>query len=760
MERNVRRLWERLQINRLTVIAALLISYPLLFVAAVLPTGTHDRLPACWLFLAAAVISYLAEAVGPRVALYMVNLLNWLQVGITLRFAFREVALIVLLARVLHVGALQFAAFTLGLMALHGVRAVYSSLVIYVSQRRRLPVVTRNVDLGDLRIPDAPPRLLVANHTRTMLHLDVLALAGGLAAAFTTNFVWALTGISLALMVGVLASAIMVPHARRNAHLGDKGRIVAAVRARVREYRPEVMLYFSGSSDAVYQLNMWLSTLARLNRPAVIIMRERAVVPLVSQTSLPVVCIDSAIDLMNCSLPSVRVALFPANTGKNIHQLRISGVAHVFIGHGDSDKTASFNPYTKVYDQVWVAGKAGRDRYLRAQVGVRDEDIVEVGRPQLAEIRPGAGDRADPILTVLYAPTWEGWIGDDPYQTSLVSMGLRIIRALTEEVRGIRVLYKPHPLTGTRDRRATDAHDSIVAAIEEANLRREASGGYAGEARASEAVRAAAATEMASIEARLDKLTGGQRIATASAGHQGPDDATLSRDSRPDTAGEAEHRRLNDAWQDVYWGSEGWWRHRVITGPLPTLYECFNRSDVLISDISSVVADFIATGKPYVVTNPAGLDDAEFCERFPTAAAAYLLGADCAELPDICEQAARAGDDRLAQARRELKHYLLGPDSPDAQTRFSHAVEALVRCADRSATELDSAGPPVIGGVNRAAGAEPVAAAVADEKPVPRAQVVAEGGAMPKVERATDLHAASRASGLTGPAEGTFLPRS
>ena len=37
-------------------------------------------------------------------------------------------------------------------------------------------------------------------------------------------------------------------------------------------------------------------------------------------------------------------ALYPANAGKNIHLLRLPGIRHVFIGHGDSDKVASINP--------------------------------------------------------------------------------------------------------------------------------------------------------------------------------------------------------------------------------------------------------------------------------------------------------------------------------------------------------------------------------------------------------------------------------
>ncbi len=115
----------------------------------------------------------------------------------------------------------------------------------------------------------------------------------------------------------------------------------------------------------------------------------------------------------------------------------------------------------------------------------------------------------------------------------------------------------------------------------------------------------------------------------------------------------------------------------MVTGPLPTLYDCFDHADLLISDISSVVADFIASGKPYAVANPDGRDEAEFRAEFPTAAAAYLLDAGCAALPDVIAQATGPGPDRLAGARRELKGYLLGPDHPDALTRFNDAVEAL-----------------------------------------------------------------------------------
>jgi hypothetical protein len=677
--------------------ATLLISYPLLFVAALLPGGPSVRLPAAWLFLAVAIVSYLAEAWAARGLPYLVNLLNWMQVQVPLRFAFREIALIILLVRVLPANAAELAVFTAGLLGLHVVRAAYAALVVYVNQHRRMPVVTRNIDLSELRIPDAPPALLIADHARKMLHLDVAPMAGGLAWALTGSFGWALAGVCLSLVTGAAGVVAMAVQARRNAHLGNKPRILAHVNAQLHKHAPEVVLYFAGSRDSVYQLNMWLTTLDRLDRPAAIIMRERWMVPLVGRTSLPVACVEGMVDLVNFPVPSVRVSLFPSNTSKNLHWLRLPHIGHVFVGHGDSDKAASVNPFAKAYDEVWVAGQAGRDRYLRAQVGVRDEDIVEVGRPQLAELRTGTDGPTDRMFTVLYAPTWEGW-GENLEHTSLLPMGERIIQALIERAPHIRVLYKPHPLSGTRDGRVKKAHEAVAAVIDRANQQREDSGTWAREASAGAEVRAAALAEMTEIEALLGELTGDGRIVGSVPGRTAgtTDYAMLSRDGKLDPARDAEWSGLNEAWHAAYWRSQGWWRHRVVTGPLPALYDCFNQADLLITDISSVVADFLATGRPYAVTNLAGSDEAEFRAEYPTVAAGYLLGSQCAELPEILAQAGLAGEDRLAPARRELKHYLLGPDSPDAQTRFNDAVSTLIRKVEQTARAAEAPARPVL----------------------------------------------------------------
>ncbi|MFB9832170.1 hypothetical protein [Actinoallomurus acaciae] len=633
---------------------ALVLSYPATVVAALWPNA--------WAFVVTALVAYVADVVASREELPITERLGQAHAGVTVRFLLRELAVLLLLVRQGHAGDTVFAVLALGLLGLHALRGLYSGLTLYVIRRRRLPVVTRGLDLTGLRIPDAPSPQLTTRHARTMLHLDVLPviLAGlfGLRAG--------VSGLATAYVLGLVAFAIMARHAARNRHLGDENRVFDLVNERLAELRPEVALYFSGSADSAYQANMWLSTMDDLDHRAVIILRERHMVPLLGRTRTPVLCVPKAMDMVRLDLSSIRTALYPANVGKNLHMLRMSGVRSAFINHGDSDKPASFNPFARAYDEVWVAGPAGRERYLTMRTGVRDEDIVEVGRPQLAPIDP-TGVTPDPMFTVLYAPTWEGW-SDDLAHSSVATMGPAIVRALLEHAPQIRVLYKPHPLTGTRDPKAIERHNEIVAMIERANAGRPASGGEHTD-------------RLKALTRRLDALAGDETAG---------DEAQLTRDSA--AAGASDDRRAaEEAWTTAYWQAGGPLRHRVITGPQPHVYDCFNHADLLITDISSVAGDFIVSGKPYAVTNVKGLSGEEFRRLFPTAAlAAYLIGPGCAEIGQILAHAQAEGPDPLTERRRELRAYLLGPDGIDSAKRFDAAVSAL---SAKSLTRTDDDRP-------------------------------------------------------------------
>jgi hypothetical protein len=619
---------------------ALVLSYPAAFAAALVPNT--------WLFALAALTGYVTDELASRRTKGITARLTKVNSGVTVRFVIREMALLVLLIRQGHAGGALFAALAIGLLGLHGLRGAYSALTLLVLRLRRLPVLTRGMDLSELAIPDAPDAMLTTRHTRTMLHLDVPVMVCalfGLSAG--------LGGLAFSYVVGLVALGSMAWHARRNRHLSDDKRVFDVVNARLAELRPEVALYFSGSRDSAYQVNMWLSTIDDLDRPALIVLRERPMVSLLGRTRTPVICVPDAQDLVRLDLSSVRTALYPANVGKNLHMLRMPSIRSAFINHGDSDKPASFNPFAKAYDEVWVAGPAGRQRYLTMGTGVRDEDIIEVGRPQLAPIDT-SGVTPDPMFTVLYAPTWEGW-SDDLAHSSVATMGPAIVRALLDHAPQIRLLYKPHPLTGTRDPRAIDTHERIVEMIERANAAREAGGAEHGD-------------RLKALTKRLDALAGDETAG---------DEAQVARDSGRSAASDV-WTETEDAWTEAYWRSEGPWRHRVITGPRPHVYDCFNHADLLITDISSVAGDFIVSGKPYAVTNVDGLEPEEFRRQYPTAAvAAYLIGPDCGELPAILAQTQGGGPDPMAGPRQQLKHHLLGSDGPDSAKRFAAAVAAL-----------------------------------------------------------------------------------
>jgi len=634
-----------------------LLGFPALMLAALVPS-----VPA---FAAAAAVTYLADHYLHRKGSYLINRLSKVRAGLSIRFLIRQLLLILLLARLSLSDDLIFYGAVACFIAFYGLQAPHGALVTLIRSRRRMPVATRNVDLKSrIRIPDAPPRKLLHRSAEKMLHLDLAAVVGVLVAAGFDVPAAGFAGVGLTLLLGVGYVLVLAPYVRGRKIPPRAETVLAAVDDWLREYRPETVLYFSGSKDSAYQVNMWLETMENLDSKPLIILRERTILDRMAPTTVPVICVPGGVHLMNMDLSTVRVALYAANVGKNIHMLRVPTMKHVFIGHGDSDKLASVNPFSKVYDEVWTAGRAGRDRYAIADVGVRDEDIVEVGRPQLAPIQPWRGVPEGRIPTVLYAPTWEGWDGN-PGNTSIVLAGENIVNRLITADPPVRVLYKPHPFTGTVSNDAKAAHQRIAALVEKAAAERAADPRFTVDS----AAQAAAKAELARIEARLAELTG--------RGGEKRDEAEATRDGIVDVAQFQEIARLRAEWNDAYWRAFPSWEHRVITGAEPRLYDCFNVSDAMVSDISSVVSDFIASGKPYAVTDSAEVGVEEFKRQNTAVRAAVILSNSAAELGGLLDAVRAPVADPLAEDRKELKEYLLGPDEPKSIVRFNTAVANL-----------------------------------------------------------------------------------
>ncbi|MFD4692972.1 hypothetical protein [Streptomyces sp. NPDC058463] len=625
-------------------------------------------LPDIWFFAAATAVTYFTDWFLHQRGSYLVNRLGKVRAGLPIRFLLRQLMIILLLARLDLAEEPIFYAAVACFLVFYGLQAPHGALTTLIRLRRTMPIVTRNVDLHAVRIADAPPRALLHRSAEKMLHLDIPAVAGILIAAGTGQEIIGFVGAGVTVLLAVLYNALLVPYLRRARRVPTAPAVLKALDTWLNEYQPTVVLYFSGSNESAYQVNMWLDTMAGIEGRPLIVMRERPLVSMLAETSVPVVCIPAGTHLMNLNLSTVRVCLYPANVGKNIHMLRVPTMKHVFIGHGDSDKLASVNPYSKVYDEVWTAGRAGRDRYALADVGIRDEDIVEVGRPQLAPITSWTGTAKNPIPTVLYAPTWEGW-DDNPGNTSLLLAGENIVRRLLDADQPVRVIYKPHPFTGIRSAKAKAVHARIVARVAKAAQARAADPRWAGEAGKAAADQRAAQAELTRIEARLDVL--------AQPGRAGGDESEESRVSLADPARQAEMATLRAEWNDAYWRSFGWWEHRTVTGSQPKLYDCFNQADAMVSDISSVVSDFIASGKPYAVTDSAELGVEEFKRQNTAVRAAVVLSNSAEEIGELLNAVADPKADPLTEARRELKSYLLGPDEPTSLERFDVAVRTL-----------------------------------------------------------------------------------
>ena len=99
--------------------------------------------------------------------------------------------------------------------------------------------------------------------------------------------------------------------------------------------------------------------------------------------------------------------------------------------------------------------------------------------------------------------------------------------------------------------------------------------------------------------------------------------------------------------------------------------ECANHADALISDVSSVVSDFLQSEKPYAMTSMYDPID-EFRAEFSVAETGYVLLGDLSNLDETLDDL--LGGDPLAAARRARKRYVLGEfagdQSPEAFAAF------------------------------------------------------------------------------------------
>ncbi|MEU5129005.1 hypothetical protein AB0G96_23120 [Streptomyces mobaraensis] len=618
----------------------------------------------------------------------LLALLGKVRFDVMVRQLLRDMVIMLGLLRLHDDGSLRdYAPVFVGVVLFYAAHLGCQAVAILVRRSRTLPFVTRNIDASGLHLTAAPPRILARQHGRRLVRFAVPATLGLLVTVGTGKAAGAMAGVGLALVLAVGGLLYLASWLRPAKRIATDEQAIEWLDRWLAEYRPTVGMYFSGGTSSAYQANMWLSTLAQLDGKPIIVLRERFMVKKIDATDIPIVCIPKVHHLMALEQSTLKVLLHPSNSGKTSQVLRMPSIKHAFINHGESDKLSSCNPYSKAYDEIWVAGPAARERYQLADIGVDDRDVVEVGRPQLAPIQPYAGAPTRPFTTVLYAPTWEGWDGN-PGNTSVMLAGENIVRELLADP-AVRLLYKPHPMTGSVDPRAGEANRRIKDMIREANERRQ--GPRPGPEAAAE----------------LERLTAELQALTTSTFRPSVDEAErMLVQTAPEPGRSAAVEAATAAWEAAYWASLPEWEHQIVTGPRPALYSCFNQADVLISDVSSVVSDYLISEKPYAVANTSGMSEEEFLANFPTVTAATILTPDASGVRALLAAVRDPRLDRLAEARAQLKVQLLGPSDPPSLVRFNQAALDLARAADERAARVAArAAASEIPGQREAAGA-------------------------------------------------------
>lgn len=273
--------------------------------------------------------------------------------------------------------------------------------------------------------------------------------------------------------------------AGRSARIARRSRAIAIARAAETqipaELRPRetdrfvVGVHFDGDEDSLYQLTQWLAPLEGLaaglradlgvDQPLGILCRSADhALHMAESTSLPVRFARLAEGLRTfMEQPQLRVVLYVNQAMKNFQALRFAGPAHVHLSHGESEKASMISNQLKAYDWVFTGGAAARERIRAALIGMPESRMIDVGRPQLDDERSLPTDWTGSTLAALpgplafFAPTWEG---DSPAMAygTVAQTGLEILTSLVAA--GFRVIYRPHPRTGSVTREARRAREA------------------------------------------------------------------------------------------------------------------------------------------------------------------------------------------------------------------------------------------------------------------------------------------------------------
>lgn len=105
-------------------------------------------------------------------------------------------------------------------------------------------------------------------------------------------------------------------------------------------------------------------------------------------------------------------------------------------------------------------------------------------------------------------------------------------------------------------------------------------------------------------------------------------------------------------------------------------FDLYNQADIMVTDISSVLIDFLYSEKPIIVIEPASFDHTQ-AENFPSLKASYVVQADLSNLTEMFDDA--TGPDTLLDARKDVKKYAFGDSDRPPGEAFQEACFGLLK---------------------------------------------------------------------------------
>jgi hypothetical protein len=341
----------------------------------------------------------------------------------------------------------------------------------YLANQRRLPMLLAAGAVALLatlwltrRVPLALSKQLQARHlpgapegAPERPRLGYSTAVAGLCGVWVLGFVagavrlpsWVFLALSVAGAAAMAAVALvqrpLVQHSQQ-------------VSKALRDLNPVYAMPYNGRAG--FHIGLWSPYLERTGKPVIVVTTEEYAFNRVGgmYPSLPVIFAPGGDQsAVRALFPPSVLAAFYVHNGKNAGFVKVRGVTHVFVHHGDSDKMTSAMPRMAQYDVIVAAGQAAVDRYAKRGIALPSSKFKILGRPQtegiLTVTRPISAI-AQPV--VLYAPTWHG-IRDELDYCSL-PVGVEIVTGLLD--RGATVVFRPHPAD-----RGSPAHAEPIAAI-------------------------------------------------------------------------------------------------------------------------------------------------------------------------------------------------------------------------------------------------------------------------------------------------------